>query len=143
MTPSNTCLSRTNDQLNMATDCSANPHGIRNRISLPHRINKGRAIAGPCAEPVPTNRAASAGDTNPSQDHRGNQSAAADAKTHHSNNDSDALRSQHTGPDREALLVAELQIALITHWLSGTVPLQPETVARMLITNTRALLANQ
>jgi len=43
-----------------------------------------------------------------------------------------------------ALLVAELQIALITHWLSGTLPLQPETVARMLITNTRALLlANQ
>ena len=41
-----------------------------------------------------------------------------------------------------ALLVAELQIALITHWLSGTFPLQPETVARMLITNTQALLAN-
>jgi len=42
-----------------------------------------------------------------------------------------------------ALLVAELQIALITHWLSGTFPLQPETVARMLITNTQALLTNQ
>jgi len=42
-----------------------------------------------------------------------------------------------------ALLVAELQIALISHWLRGTVPLQPETVARMLITNTQALLANQ
>ena len=42
-----------------------------------------------------------------------------------------------------ALLVAELQIALITHWLSGTLPLQPQTVAGMLITNTQALLANQ
>jgi len=60
-------LSSTNDQLNMATDCSANPHGIRNRIRVPHRINNGRAIASPSAEPAATNRAASAGDTNPSR----------------------------------------------------------------------------
>jgi AcrR family transcriptional regulator len=42
-----------------------------------------------------------------------------------------------------ALLVAELQIALITHWLSGAFALQPEMVARMLLANTQALLANQ
>ena len=42
-----------------------------------------------------------------------------------------------------ALLVAELQIALIIHWLNGTFSLQPEAVARILITNTQALLANQ
>jgi AcrR family transcriptional regulator len=42
-----------------------------------------------------------------------------------------------------ALLVAELQIALITHWLTGKFALQPEVVATLLITNTRTLLANQ
>jgi AcrR family transcriptional regulator len=43
----------------------------------------------------------------------------------------------------QALLVAELQIALLTHWLSGRFSLQPEAVAAMLITNTRTLLANK
>jgi AcrR family transcriptional regulator len=42
-----------------------------------------------------------------------------------------------------ALLVAELQIALVTHWLTGKFSLQPEVVATLLITNTRTLLANQ
>ena len=42
-----------------------------------------------------------------------------------------------------ALLVAESQIALITHWLTGKFSLQPEVVAAMLITNTHTLLANQ
>jgi AcrR family transcriptional regulator len=43
----------------------------------------------------------------------------------------------------QALLVAELQIALITHWLSGQFSLKPEAVAAMLITNTQTLLANK
>ena len=42
-----------------------------------------------------------------------------------------------------ALLVAESQIALIAHWLSGRFSVPPETVAATLITNTRTLLANQ
>ncbi|MBV8146062.1 MAG: TetR/AcrR family transcriptional regulator [Gammaproteobacteria bacterium] len=39
-----------------------------------------------------------------------------------------------------ALLLAETQIALITHWLSATVPVKAESVAQALIVNTRALL---
>jgi AcrR family transcriptional regulator len=42
-----------------------------------------------------------------------------------------------------ALLVAELQIALVTHWLTGKFALQPEVVARVLIANTRTLVTNQ
>jgi len=42
-----------------------------------------------------------------------------------------------------ALVVAESQIALIAHWLTGKFSVQPEVVAAMLITNTRTLLANQ
>jgi AcrR family transcriptional regulator len=42
-----------------------------------------------------------------------------------------------------ALLVAESQLALITHWLTGKFALQPEAVATMLITNTHTLLANR
>lgn len=43
----------------------------------------------------------------------------------------------------KALLVAELQIALLIHWLSGKFSLHPEAVAAMLITNTQTLLANK
>jgi AcrR family transcriptional regulator len=39
-----------------------------------------------------------------------------------------------------ALLVAEQQIALLTHWLTGKFVLKPEVVAAMLITNTRTLV---
>ena len=42
-----------------------------------------------------------------------------------------------------ALVVAESQIALIAHWLTGNFSVQPEVLAAMLITNTRTLLANQ
>ena len=41
-----------------------------------------------------------------------------------------------------ATLLAETQIALITHWLSGTVPVSAESIAQALIVNTRALLAS-
>jgi len=41
-----------------------------------------------------------------------------------------------------ALVVAESQIALIAHWLTGKFSVQPDAVAAMLITNTRALLGN-
>ena len=41
-----------------------------------------------------------------------------------------------------AMLLAETQIALITHWLSGTVPVTAESIAQALIVNTRALLAS-
>jgi AcrR family transcriptional regulator len=40
-----------------------------------------------------------------------------------------------------ALQVAEMQIALITHWLSGKYSLKSEVVAEMLIANTRALVS--
>jgi AcrR family transcriptional regulator len=43
----------------------------------------------------------------------------------------------------KALLVAELQIALLTHWLTGKFSLQPEAVAAMLIANTQALLTTK
>jgi AcrR family transcriptional regulator len=43
----------------------------------------------------------------------------------------------------KALLVAELQIALVTHWLNGKFPLPPEAVAAMLIANTQALLTTK
>jgi AcrR family transcriptional regulator len=46
-------------------------------------------------------------------------------------------------PSLAALLVAELQIALITHWLTGQFELQPGAVAAMLISNTRTVLTNQ
>lgn len=42
-----------------------------------------------------------------------------------------------------ALVVAESQIALVAHWLTGRFAVQPEAVAAMLITNTRTLLGNQ
>jgi AcrR family transcriptional regulator len=41
-----------------------------------------------------------------------------------------------------ALLVAEMHIALITHWLTGKFALKSELVAAMLIINTRTLLAS-
>jgi hypothetical protein len=41
-----------------------------------------------------------------------------------------------------ALQVAEMQIALITHWLSGRYSLKPEVVTAMLIANTRALVSS-
>ena len=41
-----------------------------------------------------------------------------------------------------AMLLAETQIALITHWLCGTVSVTAESIAQALIVNTRALLAN-
>jgi hypothetical protein len=40
-----------------------------------------------------------------------------------------------------ALVVAEMQIALVTHWLSGNLPVKAEAVADQLICGTRALLA--
>ena len=42
-----------------------------------------------------------------------------------------------------ALLLAETQIALITHWLRGTVTVTAETIAQALIVNTRALLTGE
>lgn len=42
-----------------------------------------------------------------------------------------------------ALMVAETQIALVTHWLDGRFALTPELVAATLIANTRALLAGE
>jgi AcrR family transcriptional regulator len=40
-----------------------------------------------------------------------------------------------------ALVVAEMQIALVTHWLSGNLAVKAEAVADQLICGTRALLA--
>jgi AcrR family transcriptional regulator len=40
-----------------------------------------------------------------------------------------------------ALQVAEMQIALISHWLSGRYSMKSEVVAEMLIANTRALVS--
>ena len=40
-----------------------------------------------------------------------------------------------------ALVVAEMQIALVTHWLTGTASVKAEVVADQLICGTRALLA--
>lgn len=40
-----------------------------------------------------------------------------------------------------ALTVAEMQIALITHWLTGRFSLKSEVIATALIANTRAMLA--
>jgi AcrR family transcriptional regulator len=45
-------------------------------------------------------------------------------------------------PTLIALQVAEMQIALITHWLSGRYSLKSEVVAEMLIANTRALVSS-
>jgi hypothetical protein len=42
-----------------------------------------------------------------------------------------------------ALLVAEMQLALITHWLTGRFALTAEVVAANLIANTHALLMTQ
>ncbi len=41
-----------------------------------------------------------------------------------------------------ALVVAEMQIALITHWLSGNVAVKAEAVAEQLVSGTRALVAS-
>ena len=41
-----------------------------------------------------------------------------------------------------ALVVAETQIALITHWLRGGFSLRPEVLAAALIANTRAMLVD-
>jgi AcrR family transcriptional regulator len=46
-------------------------------------------------------------------------------------------------PPLIALLVAEMQIALITHWLTGRFALTAEVVAANLIANTHALLMTQ
>jgi AcrR family transcriptional regulator len=40
-----------------------------------------------------------------------------------------------------ALMIAEMQIALITHWLSGRFSLKSELIAATLIANTRAMMA--
>jgi len=40
----------------------------------------------------------------------------------------------------KALIVAEMQVALLTHWLTGKFSLQPQDLAAMLIANTQALL---
>jgi AcrR family transcriptional regulator len=40
-----------------------------------------------------------------------------------------------------AIMIAEMQISLITHWLTGKHTLSTESVARILIANTRALLS--
>lgn len=52
-------------------------------------------------------------------------------------------RNARSTPGLTALLIAELQIALIVHWLTGKFALSTEAVATMFITQTRALLANQ
>jgi AcrR family transcriptional regulator len=41
-----------------------------------------------------------------------------------------------------ALMLAEMQIALITHWLKAAVFVKPDVIARALIANTRAMLAS-
>jgi AcrR family transcriptional regulator len=41
-----------------------------------------------------------------------------------------------------ALLLAETQVALITHWLAGAVPVKPQRLAQALLVNTQALLAS-
>lgn len=41
-----------------------------------------------------------------------------------------------------ALLLAEMQIALITHWLAGAAPVEPHNLAQALLINTHALLAS-
>ena len=41
-----------------------------------------------------------------------------------------------------ALLLAEMQVALITHWLAGALTVTAEVIAQALIDNTRALLAS-
>jgi AcrR family transcriptional regulator len=41
-----------------------------------------------------------------------------------------------------ALLLAEMQIALITHWLAGAAPLEPHNLAQALLTSTHAVLAS-
>ncbi len=40
-----------------------------------------------------------------------------------------------------ALLLAELQIALITHWLASAAPVEPHNLAKALLINTHAVLA--
>jgi len=40
----------------------------------------------------------------------------------------------------KSLVVAEMQLALLAHWLTGKFSLQPQDVAAMLIANTQALL---
>ena len=40
----------------------------------------------------------------------------------------------------KSLVVAEMQLALLSHWLTGRFSVQPEAVAAMLIANTQALL---
>jgi hypothetical protein len=39
------------------------------------------------------------------------------------------------------VVVAEVQIALLAHWLADVVPWRPEEMAQVLIASTRALLA--
>jgi AcrR family transcriptional regulator len=41
-----------------------------------------------------------------------------------------------------ALLLAEMQVALITHWLAGAMTVTAEVIARALIVNTRAMLVS-
>ena len=40
-----------------------------------------------------------------------------------------------------ALLLAEMQIALITHWLAGAAPVEAHNLAQALLINTHAVLA--
>jgi len=40
-----------------------------------------------------------------------------------------------------ALMIAEMQISLVTHWLKGRFPLKSELIAGSLIANTRAMLS--
>jgi hypothetical protein len=40
-----------------------------------------------------------------------------------------------------AVVIAEVQIALLAHWPAGVLPWRPEEMAQALISSTRALLA--
>ena len=52
----------------------------------------------------------------------------------------DVMRSVVPGP-LLALIIAEMQIALITHWLKGRFSLKSELIAATLVANTRAVLS--
>jgi AcrR family transcriptional regulator len=41
-----------------------------------------------------------------------------------------------------ALIVAEMQIALITHWLTDAISVKPDVIAKALVASTRAMLAS-
>lgn len=52
----------------------------------------------------------------------------------------DVMRSVVPGP-LVALVIAEMQIALITHWLKGRFSLKSELIAALLVANTQAMLS--